>query len=292
MEEEIKSFLSYLEKDKKYSANTLASYNNDLNQLNTYFKSHSGTKIDAEPAPFKLELNADLLAGYMRSLRERKYTSSTVARKVAAVKSFIKYLTKKGKLSSDLTPQLASPQVGKQKPKSLAISEVRRLLTEPTKSNTTEANRDKAMLELLYATGLRASELVGLNVRDVDMKACKVRCASGISKVRIIPLDQHVIRLLKDYIAGARSSLLKNEEETALFVNHRGDRLTRQGFWKIIQSYAKKIGLTNEVTPRALRHSYAIHTLKSGADLQSVQQLMGHVHISTTRVYKQVKMDS
>jgi len=290
MEEEIKSFLQYLEKERKYSSNTLASYRNDLYQLNSYLGSKRGSHIKKQSP--QREINAAVLAGYMRSLRERKYTSSTVARKVAAVKSFIKYLTEKGRLRDDLTPQLASPHVGKLRPKPLAIAEINRLLTEPTKSDSVEASRDKAMLELLYATGLRASELVGLNVKDVDFKFCRIRCAGGSARARIIPLTPQIIKLLKDYMNGARLQLINDEEEIALFVNHRGSRLTRQGFWKIIQGYAEKIGLKNEVTPRALRHSYAIHSLRKGADLEAVQQLMGHSHISTTRAYKQVKIDT
>jgi integrase/recombinase XerD len=148
------------------------------------------------------------------------------------------------------------------------------------------------MLELLYATGVRASELVGLNVKDIDLRGGKVRCSGRNSKVRVIPIDQRVVQLLKEYVAGTRSQLVNNEEENALFVNHRGERLTRQGFWKIIQGYAGKIGLRNEVTPRTLRHSFAVHRLKGGADLQSVQQLLGHAHVSTTRAYRQAEARS
>lgn len=285
MEEEIKSFLTYLAKEKRYSANTLAAYSNDLRQLCAYVKSQSGAKGDMGSAG--VGLNAELLAGYMRNLKERKYTLSTVARKVAAAKSFLKFLVETGKVRNDLGTQLASPRVSKSAPKPLSVSEVHRLLAEPGKASAFEAKRDKAMLELLYATGLRASEMVGLNVKDVDVRGGKVRCSSRDSKVRLIPIDHHIIQLLKEYMAGARSRLVNNEEENALFVNHRGGRLTRQGFWKIIQGYADKIGLKNKVTPRALRHSFAVHRLKGGADLQSVQQLLGHAHVSTTRAYKQ-----
>jgi integrase/recombinase XerD len=285
MEEEIKSFLGYLVREKKYSANTLASYGNDLRQLCAYVKSQGAAMGDMGSAG--VGLDAELMAGYMCNLKERKYAPSTVARKVAAAKSLVKFLVETGKLRNDLAPQLASPHVNKPAPKPLSISEVRRLLAEPSRASASEAKRDKAMLELLYATGLRASELVGLNVKDVDVRGGKVRCSGRNSKVRVIPIDQRVIQLLKEYMAGTRSQLVNNEEESALFVNHRGERLTRQGFWKIIQGYAGKIGLKNEVTPRTLRHSFAVHRLKGGADLQSVQQLLGHAHVSTTRAYKQ-----
>lgn len=146
------------------------------------------------------------------------------------------------------------------------------------------------MLELLYATGLRASELMALNVRDVDIKRNTVRCLGQGSKIRVVPIDVPVSRLVKEYIDAVRPELLNDEKETALFLNRRGERLTRQGFWQIVQGYADRVGLRGKVTPRSLRHSFAAHKLKSGADLQSVQELLGHAHISTTRAYTQVEL--
>ena len=145
------------------------------------------------------------------------------------------------------------------------------------------------MLELLYATGLRASELMALNVDDIDLKTGKVRCAGRNSRDRVIPIDRYIAKVIKEYIDVVRLELLNNEKETALFLNRRGERLTRQGFWQIVQGYADRAGLGTEVTPRALRHSFAAHKLKSGADLQSVRELLGHAHISTTRAYGQVE---
>ena len=284
MEDDIRSFISYLAKEKRYSSNTLAAYLGDLNQLRTYVRAESskgGINVQRD------NLDAKLLAGYMRNLRERNYSASTVARKVAAAKSFIQYMVDVGKLRRDLVPALASPQVSKSLPKPLSISEVRLLLAEPAKSSTPEAKRDRAMLELLYATGLRASELMALDVKDMDVKLGKIRCVGRNSKTRIIPVDQHVAQLLRDYISGARTNLLNSETEVALFTNRRGERLTRQGFWQIVQGYADKVGLAAKVTPRSLRHSFAVHSLKGGADLQSVQELLGHAHISTTRAYRQ-----
>jgi len=287
MEEDIKSFLDYSVSEKKYSKNTLAAYNNDLNQLADYVKSEGsiGAPDSSEP-----RLNAELLSGYLHSLRERKYTSSTVARKIAAAKSFLKFMVDRGRLRGDLAPNLASPHVSKSLPKSLSVSEVRRLLSEPVKLSTIEAKRDKAMLELLYATGLRASELMALNARDIDLKKNTVRCSGSGSRVRVIPIDQPVARFVKEYVDIVRPDLLSNEKEVALFLNRRGERLTRQGFWQIVQGYADKVGLSGKVTPRSLRHSFAAHKLKGGADLQSVQELLGHAHISTTRVYIQVEL--
>ncbi|MFC2050584.1 tyrosine-type recombinase/integrase [Chloroflexota bacterium] len=287
MEEDIKSFLDYLVSEKKYSKNTLAAYNNDLNQLAEYVRSEGPVgRVDTlEPS-----LNAELLSGYLHSLRGRKYTPSTVARKIAAAKSFLKFMVDKGKLRGNLAPNLASPHVSKSLPKLLPVSEVRRLLAEPAKLSTTDAKRDKTMLELLYATGLRASELMALNTRDVDLKKNTVRCSGSGSRARVIPIDSAVARLVKEYVDVVRPELLSDEKEAALFLNRRGERLTRQGFWQIVQGYADKVGLSGKVTPRSLRHSFAAHKLKGGADLHSVQELLGHANISTTRVYTQVEL--
>jgi integrase/recombinase XerD len=287
MEEDIKLFLDYLASEKKYSKNTLAAYNNDLNQLAEYVRSEGLVK-GLDPSESR-RLNAELLSGYLYSLRGRKYRPSTVARKIAAAKSFLRFMVDRGRLRSDLAPNLASPHVNKPLPKLLSVSEVRRLLAEPAKLSTTDAKRDKTMLEVLYATGLRASELMALNTRDVDLKRSIVRCSGVGSRVRVIPIDQPVARLVKEYVDVARPELLNDEREVALFLNRRGERLTRQGFWQIVQGYADKVGLSGKVTPRSLRHSFAAHKLKGGADLQSVQELLGHAHISTTKVYTQVE---
>ncbi len=287
MEEDVKSFLYYLASEKKYSQNTLAAYHNDLTQLAEYVKSENAT---AGRDLSETRLNAELLSGYLYSLRERKYKPSTVARKIAAAKSFIKFMVDRGRLRGDLAPNLASPKVSKPLPKPLSVSEVRRLLSEPAKLSTIDAKRDKTMLEVLYATGLRASELMALNTRDIDLRKNTVRCLGSGSKSRVIPIDPPVSRLIKEYIDVVRPDLLNDEKEVALFLNRRGERLTRQGFWQIVQGYADKVGLSGKVTPRSLRHSFAAHKLKSGADLESVQELLGHAHISTTRAYTQVEL--
>jgi integrase/recombinase XerD len=287
MEQDIKLFLDDLASNKNYSANTLAAYSNDLNQLASYVKSGSS---ESGASPSGTNLNAVVLSGYLGSLRERKYKASTVARKIAAAKSFLKFMVDRGKMRDDLAPNLASPHVRKPLPHPLSVSEVRRLLTEPAQLPTMEAKRDKAMLELLYATGLRVSELMALNIQDIELKKNLVRCAGTGFRARVIPIDQPVSRLLKEYIDTVRPEFLTDEKEVALFMNRRGERLTRQGFWQIVQGYADRAGLSGKVTPRSLRHSFAAHRLKSGADLQSVQQLLGHAHISTTRAYMQVEL--
>jgi integrase/recombinase XerD len=286
MKEDIKSFIDYLTKGRKYSSNTLAAYQSDLAQLAAYVESSSST---GEASALRL-LNTELLLGYMRDLKERKYAQSTVARKVAAAKSFLKFMVDTGRLRGDLIPNLASPQVSKLLPKPLSVSEVRRFLVEPARFSSMEAKRDRAMLELIYATGLRASELMALNVDDVDLIANKVCCRGGKLGVRVIPVDGHIAKMIKEYISEVRPKLVNSEIEIALFPNRRGERLTRQGFWQIIQGYADKAGLSGKVTPRSLRHSFAAHRLSSGADLQSVQELLGHTHLSTTKVYQGVRV--
>jgi integrase/recombinase XerD len=288
MEEEIKSFLSYLASEKKCSQNTLVAYRNDLSQLAEYIREQSVTSDDTNYSGLKM--NPQILSGYLQNLRSRKYTPSTTARKIAAARSFLKYMVERGRLRSDLAPNLASPQVSKPVPKPLSVAEVRRLLAEPVKHAGVDAKRDKTMLELIYATGLRASELMSLNVRDVDVKKNTLRCVGTGSKVRIVPIDPPVSRVVKEYIDVIRPELLNDEKETALFLNRRGERLTRQGFWQIVQGYAEKTGLSGKVTPRSLRHSFAVHRLKSGSDLHSVQEMLGHAHISTTRAYTQAAL--
>ncbi len=285
MEEDIKSFLSHLAKEKNYSSNTLAAYQSDLSQLAAYVKS----SVDGDNTGSSRSLNTEVLSGYMRDLMEKKYSQATVARKVAAAKSFLKFMVDTGKLKGDLTPNLASPQVNKLSPKPLSVSEVRRFLAEPGKSASTEGKRDRAMLELLYATGLRASELMALNVGNVNLGQKNVVCKGSKSSVRTVPFDGHIAGIVEEYIVDIRPRLLNDDAEIALFLNRRGERLTRQGFWQIIQGYADRAGLGGKVTPRSIRHSFAAHKLSSGADLESVQALLGHTHISTTRVYKDAK---
>jgi integrase/recombinase XerD len=207
-----------------------------------------------------------------------------MARKVASAKSLFKFMVESGKLRENPTQNLLSPQVNKHSPKFLSLSEYQHLLAEPAKLSTPEAKRDTVMLELLYATGLRVSELVSLNVKDIDLGQNCVHCAYGSSK-RQIPFDPRLRWVLKNFLENDRLDLLFDEGEEALFLNRRGKRLTRQGFWQIVKNYASRAGLGSKVTPHTLRHSFATHKLQTGADLHSLQQLLGHAYISSTRVY-------
>lgn len=281
MKTEIDSFLNYLAEKKRFTPNTIAAYRNDLNQFTTEI-----TNMGFDWG--RSSLSNQLLLEYVGKLQEKRYRSTTLARKVAAIRSFVKFMVKSGKLPEGTGEGLKSGNVKRVSPKFLSIPEVRRLLAEPAKTSSSEARRDKAMLELLYATGLRVSELTSLNVTDISFKTGVIQCPHRRSENRDILVDDSVLRIIKDYLRTARPVLAK-EQETALFVNRRGERLTRQGFWQIVKEYSNKAGLGGKGTPNTLRHSFAIHQLKSGAGLSSVQKMLGHAYPATTRVYEKIK---
>ena len=281
MREAIDSFMNYLTVEKGFSDNTVAAYHNDLYQLASFADEqaarHGGM---ASWAGFGKEE----MLGYLLNLKERNYAPTTVSRKVAAARSFFTFLTNEGKLRENPTQNIHSPRIGKSLPKPISISEVRRLLDQPGKLSTLEAKRDRAMLQLLYASGMRVSELISLNLGDVDTKGGYVRCFGKGHKERLIPIHQQATSAVEDYLRETRPQLAHNTEEQALFLNRRGERLTRQGFWQKIKEYARSANLA-EVTPHTLRHSFATHMLSGGADLRSVQELLGHANISTTQIY-------
>lgn len=282
MKDTISDFLNYLGVEKGYSENTLAAYHNDLSQL-ANFAEEEATKRSSMPSWDGFSRQKMLI--YLLWLKEKGYVDTTQARKVAAAKSFFEFMVAEGVIKDDPTENLASPKVGKSLPKPISISEVHRLLGQPEKLSTPEAKRDKAMLQLLYASGMRVSELVSLNLEDVDSKGGFVRCFGKGHKERMIPIHEQACSAVEEYIKQSRSNLTHDEKEKALFLNRRGERLTRQGFWQILKGYAKAAGLNTEVTPHTLRHSFATHMLSGGADLRSVQELLGHANISTTQVY-------
>lgn len=285
MKEEIDSFLSYLAKEKGFSHNTVAAYKNDINQFAAFVTAESAR---VGSVPNWSNLTARLVSDYRQELIEKRYRPTTLARKIAAIRCFLKFLLKVDKLPDEMEKGLALGYVGRILPKPLSISEVRRLLAEPAKRSSPEAKRDRAMMELLYATGLQVSELMSLNVADIDLKRGVVHCSGKSTRNRDIPIDASVTRVIKEYLDITRPELAK-EGETALFVNRRGERLTRQGFWQILKEYGNKAGLSSKATPRALRHSFAAHKRKSGADLSSVQKMLGHAYLTTTKVYEKVK---
>jgi len=284
MDKGVKGFLAYLSVEKGFSNNTVEAYKNDLSQFYHFIEKRTNSKNPAD-IDWK-NIDRSYVIDYLVDLKERSYAPATMARKVAAIKSFFNFLVSEGSLENNPTEGLSGPKVGKPLPKALSISEIEKLLEQPDKATTPEAKRDKAMLELLYATGMRVTELVSLNVRDVDLKGGFVRCFGKGSKERLIPIHNRAIKTVKDYLDNARSHFLGTAPENALFLNRRGQRLTRQGFWLILKGYGKKADLEMELTPHTLRHSIATHLLHSGKmNLRELQELLGHANISTTQIY-------
>ena len=287
MDDPIAQFLNFLAVEKNASPNTIAAYRNDLGQ---FFKFVSG---GAGGVPDLRAINGETLLRYVESLRNNDYKDATVARKVAAVKSFFGFLSAESAIDSDPTEQLKSPQVGKSLPRALSVSEVDELLEQPGRRNTPESRRDKAMLEVLYATGLRVTELVSLDVSDIALESdpVTVRCLGKGERERVLPLHQRPVDELRQYIFHVRPRLVRNRREPALFVNRRGERLTRQGFWLILKNYAREAKLDKAITPHTLRHTYATHMLSGGMPLRNVQDALGHASISTTQIYTHLTDD-
>lgn len=287
MRQHIEDFLNCLQVEKGYSNNTIVAYRNDLGQFADYVIA----RADSDGWQSVTEQH---LVAYVNCLRnEREYASATVARKVAAVKSFFHYLIDRGTVTEDPSDSLDSPKVRKYLPTSISEEEVRRLLKAPATLDTVRGMRDSALLELLYASGMRVSELVALDVPDVNLEENCVRCATktGKNKERIIPIYRRAAQALTVYLQQSRNKLLRDEEEQALFLNHRGRRLTRQGLWLIIKKYVQEVGIEAPVTPHTLRHSFATHLLNGGADVRQVQGLLGHANVSTTQVYTQLSQE-
>ena len=284
MQKKIDEFLTSIEVEKGYSENTRVAYKNDLGQFLEFLKGQAEPRVDHWS-----EVRKDHLLAYILHLKTvREYASTTVARKVAAIKSFFHFLVAEGFITDDPTATLDSPRVRKYLPRAIAQEDVEKLLEAASKKDTPRGLRDRAILELLYATGMRVSELVAMNVGDVDLASASVRCFGKGGKERVIPIYERAVEATEAYLSKGRVHLLRDSEEKALFLNQRGQRLTRQGLWLIVKGYVKEAGLTVQVTPHTLRHSFATHMLRGGADLRNVQELLGHANIATTQVYTQV----
>jgi integrase/recombinase XerD len=283
MDTSVDQFISFLTVEKNASKNTLAAYKNDLSQFGEFLHKVRG---NGKRPPWAT-VDEGLVKDYIKSMHDRDYKKATVARKVAAVKSFYAFMTAEGLVQADPTETVQSPNVDKHLPKALTPFEIDELLEQPAKKKTPEGFRDKAMMEILYATGMRVSELVALNMSSVVLQpgASLVRCVGKGDRERAIPLHEQVSETLTHYVNDIRPKLVRDKSEPALFVNRRGERLTRQGFWLILKNYAKEAGLSKEITPHTFRHSFATHMLTGGAPLRNVQELLGHSNISTTQIY-------
>ncbi len=279
MESYVNEFINYLAVERGLAQNTLESYGRDLRQFQTYLQN---SQLD-----FLRNSNRDTILSYLNSLQVKGRAVSTISRNLAAIKSFYQYLVRERHLEKDPAVNLESPKLEKKLPRILSIGEVEELLKQPNTFQPTGL-RDKAMLELLYATGIRVSELISLNISDVNLDMGYIKCYGKGAKERIVPLGSIAAKCVQEYIGKGRTKLVRTYEESSLFVNHHGNRLTRQGFWKIIKKYAMEARITKEITPHTLRHSFATHLLENGADLRSVQEMLGHADISTTQIYTHV----
>ena len=288
MRQDVEKFLTYLKAEKGLSENTYFAYQNDLAQMTEFFEQQAKTD---NLVPTWASIDRQVVMKFLLHLQEKRYAPTTRARKLAAARSFFKFLTAEGIIKEDPTHDLESLSVGRSLPKPISITQVRALLDQPLKSNTPESKRDNAMLQLLYASGMRVSELMSLNLEDVNIVDGEVRAFGKGHKERIIPIHEQATKAVQQYVEESRPSLARNKEQRALFLNRRGDRLTRQGFWQILKQYAHDAGITVPVTPHTLRHSFATHMLSGGADLRAVQELLGHANISTTQIYTHLTTD-
>ena len=271
-------FRDYLVNVKKASNNTLSSYLRDIRQFGEYLDSHEDMGY--------AEADDDILGGYISWLRNAGKSVATVSRNIASLKCFYSYLFTQRLVQSNPTGKLVPDKTTQRLPQILTSKEVELLLEQPECSDL-KGYRDKAMLEMLYATGIRVSELISLNVSDVNLSASYIRCESH-EKERVIPMYPAAVRALSEYMELVRPQMIAHDDEQSLFVNVNGERMSRQGFWKIIKSYQAKAHIDKDITPHTLRHSFAAHLLENGADLRSIQEMLGHADISSTQVYSQL----
>ena len=283
MEKSLLAFLDFLQKEYKYSDNTTAAYKNDLNQFVKFLRNGQYPNVSGW-----IDVTPKIVHDYVEFMKSKSYASSSVARKVAAVKSFFNFLHARNHIQENPTTDIESPRVKKRLPKTLTSEEVDRLLEAPTLKSSPKNLRDVALLVLLYTTGMRVTEVVSLHEDDIDLTNSILYCAGKDEQTRELPFDQMTKDALVAYLEKGRPYLIKDKDEQAIFLNHRGQQLTRQGLWLIIKSYAKQAKLNTAVTPHTLRHSFAAHKLESGSNLQEVQQLLGHANISTTQIYTQL----
>jgi len=273
----IKLFLDYLSIERGLSPNTIQSYRRDLEKLQYFLRE----KYSIEKACEKD------IAEFIKYLGKLNLSSRSIARCLSAIKSFYKFLILEGVIKVNPTSNFSSPKIWLSLPRYLSFEEVEKLLSLPDESSEIGL-RDKAILETMYATGLRVSELITLKLENLNLEHGYLKCAGKGGKERIVPLGEIANQKIRSYLKFSRDKLLKGEKSEFLFVNYRGKKLTRQGLWKIIKSYATKIGLRSKITPHILRHSFATHLLEKGADLRSVQLMLGHSQITTTQIYTHI----
>ncbi len=293
---EIECFFEYLQGERQLAPNTLAAYRNDLSQFTEYLEtpragqflnSTNGTPAsETQPSAVSQAAVFDFFS-YLRD--ERRYSAATIARKMAAVKSLYQFLVRDGKVGRSPVADLGAPEVKKALPRALSLEDVSNLMLQVEKRHTPEGLRDCAMLRVLYATGMRVTEMVSLDLCDLNLEESTVLCTGRGKRKRTLPLDEDTTYSLKQYTVAGRGQLSRALDNQALFLNHRGQRLTRQGFWLIMKGFARDAGLSTLVTPHTLRHSFAAHRLNDGISLPHLRYLLGHANLSTTQIYQQLR---
>ncbi len=277
----IEDYIEYLVKEKKLSKNTLSAYKRDLKSFEDYLLIN---KIETLQ-----KTNKTIIITYLMNLQKKGRATSTISRNLASLRSFFQYLLNNNKISEDPTLNLKAPKIERKIPDILTIGEIDILLDQP-QANNLKGTRDKAMLELLYATGIKVSEIISLNMEDLDLDIGIISVGKNKDIMRIIPLGGKSIEALLSYINEYRKEEIESYKEP-LFVNLKGNSLTRQGFWKILREYANKTNINKKITPDTIRHSFAVHLLENGADLKTVQEILGHSELSTTQIYEFVSKD-
>lgn len=271
----IDAFILYLHNMKNTSENTEMSYKRDLYKVQVFMENRGLRDVK--------DISGEDMGAYVESMKEQNFAAATISRNIASLKAFYSYLMKEGIVEKDVTEDLKAPKIEKKIPEILTMDEVIRLLNQP-KGDSPKEIRDKAMLELLYATGIRVSELISLKLSDVNLKMSYILCRDS-NKERIIPFGREAKSALIKYLDRIREEMIGNNDSDMLFCNCSGQTMSRQGFWKLIKYYAKKADIKSEITPHTLRHSFAAHLVENGADLRSVQEMLGHSDISTTQIY-------
>lgn len=279
MDELLIKYIEFLSVERGLSKNTINSYRRDLKSYIGYLKMQRINDINC--------ITRTVIVSYLILMQKKGKASSSISRACAAIKSFHHFLVMERLAERDPTINLDAPKLEHRLPRVLTLDEVEQLLNQPDIS-TVWGIRDKTMLELLYATGIRVSELIIIKVEDINIEMGYLRCFGKGARERIVPIGSVAIKYLEKYINDVRPLLLKKQDEKILFLNHLGKGLTRQGFWKIIRKYAQKAGILKNITPHTLRHSFATHLLENGADLRSVQEMLGHADISTTQIYTHI----
>ena len=287
MNERIDAFLAYLQGERTLSPNTVSAYRNDLLQFAEYLETEARRQGGIDFALSTIQ--RDQIAAYFLHLRDRGYSGASIARKTAALRSFFQYLRRKGEVAGDPTQGIGSPEVKKPLPRAAEDQHIRALLEFCEQRDAPEGRRDHAMLRLLSATGMRVGELVMVDVGDVDFANGRVRVVGRGKRERTLPLDLATLDSIRNYLGHGRPYLTRNaQNETALIVNQRGQRLTRQGFWLIMKGLVREAGLPTGMTPHMLRHSFATHQIGEGLALEELRQLLGHASIATTQIYTQL----